>query len=179
MSAKSITVLAVIAVATLVACERESKPTAERNAGVVAFAGAGTSLDVGAGWKRIDNSPWPVCPPTLVSEHGMLRAILFAPDRSDLQKAASSLRATFDANADAIKNSYRQEEFTTESGLRGLHISYWQRSEDKGHVTETHSHNYLVTNLAGRVVSIGYLSTATRDSDAVHQMVRKSLKLQR
>ncbi len=172
--------LGLVAVATLlVACKRESKSFTEQSSGVVAFAGAGVSLDVGEGWKRIDASPGlPVCPPTLVGEHGMVRAMLFAPDRSDLQKAASGLRSTFDANAEAMRDSFRQEEFAAESGLRGLHVSYAQRSEKEGHVTEMHSHNYVVTNRAGRCVSISYLATVASDSDVVHQMIRKSLRLQ-
>src|SRR5947207_13838744 len=107
-----ITGLTLTAAATLlVACKRESKSFAEQSSGVVAFAGAGVSLDVGQGWKRIDMSPGlPICPPTLVGEHGMVRAMLFAPDRSDLQTAANSLRATFDANEEATKDAFRQEE---------------------------------------------------------------------
>jgi hypothetical protein len=172
--------LVLVAVATfLVACKPESKSSTAQSSGVVAFAGAGVSLDVGQGWQRIDVSPGPpICPPTLVSEHGMVRAMLFAPDRSDLQKAASSLRAMYDANAQSIKDSFRQEEFTTESGLYGLHLSYAQRSERDGRVTETHSHNYVVTNRESRCVSISYIATGTNDSETVHQMIRKSLKLQ-
>jgi hypothetical protein len=172
--------LALVAVATLlVACKRESKSFTEQSSGAVAFADAGVSLDVGEGWKRIDISPGPpVCPPTLVGEHGMVRAMLFAPDLSDLQKAAGGLRSTFDANAEAVKDSFREQEFAAESGLRGLHVSYAQRSEKEGRVTEMHSHNYIVTNRAGRCVSISYLATAARDSDVVHGMIRKSLRLQ-
>lgn len=171
--------LALVAVATLLAaCKREGKSFTEQTSGVVTFADAGVSLDVAEGWKRIDVSPGPpVCPPTLVSEHGMVRAMLFAPNHSDLQKAASSLRSVFDANVEAVKDSFRQEEFATESGVRGVHLSYAQRSEKDGHVTEMHSHNYIVMNRAGRCVSISYLAPAANDSDAVHQMVRKSLRL--
>jgi hypothetical protein len=172
--------LVLVAVATvLVACKRENKPFTEQSSGVVVFADAGVSLDVGGGWKRIDISPGPpVCSPTLVGEHGVVRAMLFAPDRSDLQRAASGLRSTFDANAEAVKDSFGQEEFAAESGVRGLHLSYAQRSEKDGHVTEMHSHNYIITNRAGRCLSISYLATAASDSDTVHQMIRKSLKLQ-
>ena len=175
-----ITGLVLVAVAILfVACKRDSKSVAEQDSGIVAFSGAGLSLDVGEGWKRMDISPGPpVCPPTLVGEHGMLRAMLFAPDRSDIAKAASGLRAIFDANAGAVKDSFRQEEFTTQSGLRGLHLSYTQRSEKEGHVTETHSHNYIVTNREGRCASISYIAPAASDSETVHQMIRRSLKLQ-
>jgi hypothetical protein len=176
MFSNHVTVLAVAAL--LVACKRESKSFIEQSPGVVAFAGAGVSLDVGQGWKRIEMSPGPpICPPTLVGEHGMIRAMLFAPDFSDLQKAAGSLRGRFDANAEAIKDSFRQEEFTAESGLRGLHLGYAQRSEKEGRVTEARSHNYIVTNRESRCVSISYIATAASDSETVHQMIRKSLRL--
>src|SRR5436190_11796305 len=89
--------LALVAVTTLLAgCKRESKSFTEQGSGVVTFADAGVSLDGGEVWKRIDISPGPpVCPPTLVGEHGMVRAMLFAPDRSDIQKATGSLRSAF------------------------------------------------------------------------------------
>ena len=175
-----IAVLALVAVATvLVACRTESKSFTERNSGVVVFADAGVALDVGEGWKRIDNSPGPqVCRPILLGEHGVVRVILFVPDRSDLLKAAGGLRATFDANAEAVRDSFQQEEFATESGLRGLHVWYVQRSEKEGQVIESHWHDYIVTNRAGRCVSVSYRATAADDSDIVHRMVRKSLRLQ-
>jgi len=171
--------VALSAVATFfVACTRESKPKAQ-TPGVVAFAGAGVSLKVGEGWTRIDMSPGlPICPPTLISKHGIVRAMLFASDRSDVPKAATSLRGAFDSNTEAVKDSFRQEEFTTESGLHGIHLSYAQRSPKSGDVIETRSHNYIITNRENRCVSISYIATATSDSDAVHQMVRKSLRLE-
>jgi len=169
-----------VGIATLLpACKRESKSSTEQSSGAVVFSDAGIALDVGDGWKRIDSNPGPpVCPPTLVSESGVIRAMLFAPDRSDLQKAASSVRSMFDSNSEAVRDSFRQEEFAAESGLRGLHVSYVQRSQKAEQTVEMHSHNYIVTNRAGRCVAISYLAPATRDSDAVHQIVRKTLKLQ-
>lgn len=169
--------LARVAVTTLVvACKRESNSFTEQGSGVVAFTDAGVSLDVGDGWRRANSSPAPpVCQPMLIGEHGILQAMLFAPDRSDVEKAASGLRATFDADARAVKDSFRQEEFTTQSGLRGIHVSYTQRHEQQGRVTETRNHNYIVTNRKGRCVSISYIALARGDSETVHQMVRKSL----
>jgi hypothetical protein len=171
--------LVLIALASLLlACKRESKSFTEQNSGVVVFVDAGVALDVGDGWKRIDISPGlPVCPPTLVGVHGMVRAMLFAPEVSDIEKAASGLRSAFDANVEAVRDSFRQEEFVAESGLRGLHVWYTQGSGKEGQAIEMHSHNYIVTNRTGRCVSISYLATATRDTEVVHQMVRKSLRL--
>jgi hypothetical protein len=104
--------------------------------------------------------------------------MLFVPDLSDLQKATAGLRSIFETNEGAVRDSFRQEEFEAQSGLRGLHVSYAHRSEKEGEVTEIHSHNYIVTNRAGRCVSISYVATVSTDSDAVHQMIRKSLRLQ-
>ena len=172
--------LVLFAVATiLVACKREGKLVAEQSSEAVVFADAGVALDVGEGWKRIDISPGPpVCPPTLVGEHGIVRAMLFAPDRSDLRQAASGLRSMFEANADAVKDSFEENEFAAESGLRGLHLSYTERSQSDGKMIEMHSHNYIVTNRVGRCVSISYITPATSDSGVVHQMIRKSLRVQ-
>lgn len=163
----------------LVACKREGKLAGEQASGPVVFADAGVALDVGEGWKRIDISPGPpVSPPTLVGERGMVRAMLFAPDRSDIRNAVSGLRSTFEADAEAVNGSFQEREFASESGLHGLHISYAQRSASDGTMIEMHSHNYVVTNRAGRLVSISYLAPAANDSEVVHQMIRKSLRLQ-
>jgi hypothetical protein len=172
--------LALVGVAiVLVACKRQSKSFTEQGSGTVVFPDAGVTLNVGDGWKRIDIGPGPpVCPPTLVSGHGMVRAMLFAPERSDLEKAASSLRSMFDGNPEAVRGSFRQGEFAADGGLRGLHVSYVQRSQKEGEVVEMHSHNYIVTNRVGRCVSISYLAPARSDSEVVHQIVRKSLRLQ-
>src|SRR5439155_9287986 len=86
----------------LMACKRENPQIASQDAGTVVFSEAGVSLDVGSGWRRIDMTPGPpVCTPTLVSEAGMVRAMLFAAELSDVQSAARSLRTASGSNADA------------------------------------------------------------------------------
>jgi hypothetical protein len=172
--------LALAGVATLlVACKPESKSFTQQSSGIVVFADSGVALEVGDGWKRIDINPGPpVCPPTLVSEHGMVRAMLFAPDSSDVEEATSNLRSMFDANAEAVKDSFREEDFAAESGLRGVHVTYVERPQKEGQAVEMHSHNYIITNQAGRCVSISYIAPADGDSGVVHQMIRKSLRLQ-
>jgi hypothetical protein len=161
------------------ACKRESKSFTAPSSGAVVFADAGVALDVGDDWRRIDNGPGPpVCRPILLGEHGTVRAMLFAPDISEIQNAADSLRSKFDANAETVRDSFRQEAFSAESGLAGLHVSYIQRLAKMGQEIEMHSHDYIVTNRAGRLVSVSYVATAADDSYVVHQMVRKSLRLQ-
>jgi hypothetical protein len=172
--------LVVVALSTfLVACNRQSTQIIEQGSGVVAFPDAGVSLEVGEGWNRIDISPGPpICPPTLVGKHGIVRATLFAPDRSDLEKAASGVRAVYDADAEAVKVWFREEEFTTDSGLHGLYVASARQYEKEGRVVEARSHDYIVLNRDSRCVSINYIAEAATDSDVVHQMIRKSLRLQ-
>ena len=175
-------ILAIAIVAILVfvvACGRKSAGSVTQPSGEVVFPRAGIALVVGDGWQRIDlDAGEPVCPPTLVSSAGMLRGMIFDANRPDPQTAATKLRASFEANPDADKDSFRQEDFSTQSGLAGVHLSYSSRSQKDGKVTEMHSHNYIVKNKEGRCVAISYLAPARADADAVHQMIRGTLKLQ-
>src|SRR5262249_13805766 len=98
-------------------------------------------------------------------------------NRPDPQTAAIKLRASFEASPDADKASFRLEDFTTESGLTGVHLSYTARHQKNGVVTEMRSHNYIVKNKEGRCVAISYTAPASAEADSVNQMIRKTLKL--
>jgi hypothetical protein len=172
-----IVIVGILILAT--ACGRKSAPTVVQQPGEVVFARAGISLLVGEGWRRIDLDPGvPVCPPTLVSGAGMVRAMIFDANRPDPQTAAARLQASFEENADADKTSFRQEDFKTESGLAGVHLSHTARQQKGGTVTEIRSHNYIVKNQEGRCVAISYTASAQGETDSVCQMVCKTLKLQ-
>jgi hypothetical protein len=174
----SIFVIFLLAI-SLTACKRDGSGAVSQGAGNVLFPDAGVSIDVGDGWKRIDISPGPpVCPPTLVGSAGVVRAMLFAPHVTDMQAATKAVRAMFDHNPDAVKDSYHQEPFTTDSGLHGQHAFYSDRTEKDGNITELRSHNFIVQRADGRCVSISYLATAQSESDALEQMIEKSLRLQ-
>jgi hypothetical protein len=176
MNFAMVTALLVVIVST--GCKRESAQAGAEDAGTVVFSDAGVSLDIGPGWQRINMSPGPpVCTPTLVSGAGMIRAMLFAPDRSEVHTAASSLKTAFEANTEAVRDSFRQEDFTTPGGLQGVHLSYTTKSEKDGNVTQIQSHNYIVKNQATRCVSISYIVPLEKDSESVHQMIRKTLSL--
>lgn len=108
----------------------------------------------------------------------MVQVLVLPPDRSDPQVAVTGLRAAFDANPKAVKDSFKQEQFTTESGLQGVRVSYSQQSEKDGRATESRSYNYIVRNRESRGVGVNYIATAQSDSDAVHLMIRKTLRLQ-
>ncbi len=165
--------------ALLAACKRQSSTVAAPSPDRVAFAGAGVSLEAGADWKRIVIGAGPLgCPPALVGEHGLVRAMLLDADLTDIQAAAARMQAAFERNPEAIQDSFRREEFATGSGLKGLHLSYTSRNSENGSVTEVRSHNYIVQNRAGRCVSISHIAATQADVDFVAQMVQKTLSLQ-
>lgn len=175
-----IPIVTIIAIAAIfVGCKLKSADTLGQVAGIVVFPEAGVSLDVGDGWQRIDISPGlPICPPTLVGSHGMVRAMLFAPGISDLEAATNEVRSMFDGDSNAVKDSYHQDGFTTDSGLQGQHILYSTKTTTNGRMTESRSHSFIVQRQDGHFVAISYITVAGSDSDAVHQMIQKSLRLQ-
>lgn len=162
--------------AVMVGCGRKSRHIIEQPAGVVGFPRAGISLTIGEGWQRVDLDPGiPVCPPTLIGTNGMVQAMIFDANRPDPKAASSKLRASFESNSDSVKDSFLEEDFVTESGLKGVHLSYKSRSEKDG--AEMRSHNYIVQNREGRCVAISYITSKRVESDAVHEMIRKTLKV--
>jgi hypothetical protein len=172
-------IFAFIALAGIfVACKRENTGFTSQEPGIVVFPEAGVSLAVGPGWKRIDISAGPpVCPPTLVGEPGIVRAMLFGPTITDMQAATNAVHSMFDGDADAVKDSFHQEAFTTDSGARGQHISYILHTKKNGTLTDARSDRYIVQRKDGRCVAISHIAINETDSEVVHQIVQKSLKL--
>jgi hypothetical protein len=140
------------------------------------------SLVPGDGWKQIGRgsfagaAPPGVCLPTLAGKGGLIQVLLLPPDRSEPQTAAVGVRAAFDANPKSVKDSFRQESITVESGAQVIYISYSQQPE--GETPEGRSHNYIVKNREGRGVAINYITNARTDSDAVHKMIRQTLRVE-
>jgi hypothetical protein len=179
MSNKIILLPAILVSALFASCSKESALSQGQEVGIVAFEGTGISIEPGSGWKKIESTPGPpVCAPTLVGSAGIIRGLLFAPGRSDVKSAAAGLRAAFESNPTSVKESYREEEVVTQNGEHVLHVSYVDKSEKEGKTTESHSHNYILTIHASRCVSVSYIATAGSDSEGVHQMIRKTLKVQ-
>src|SRR5262249_18548687 len=153
----------------------EAPPVAQPPGDVV-FPRAGIVLTVGPNWKRVDHDPGaPICPPTLIGESSQIRAILFDADRSDPEVAANVISATLQAAPRASKEAFQREEFTGESGLKGIHLWYESRLEKDA--PETRTHNYIFKNREGRCVSVSYIVPSKAESEAVLEMIRKTLKL--
>jgi hypothetical protein len=106
----------------------------------------------------------------------LIQVLLLPPDRSDPQTAAAGVRSAFDANPKSIKDSFRQESITVQSGAQVIYVAYGQQPE--GDTPEGRSHNYIVKNREGRGVAINYVTNARKDSDAVRKMIRQTLRLE-
>jgi hypothetical protein len=173
-------VVTALAVITITHYTLKTSPKASQQPpGPVFFPAAGVSLDVGTGWQRHDSKPGSnFCPPLLVSSGGMIYVTLFAADHSGIEIAADELRTNFNNNPLATKDTFKQEKFTAESGLQGLHVSYNAKSQKDGHLTDALIHDYVVKNLEGRCVSVNFIGIIGSESDAIHQKLMNSLRLQ-
>lgn len=87
------------------------------------------------------------------------------------------MRKPFDNDPNTIKDSFKEKEITTDSGLHIIRVSFNQAYFVGGKFMETRQHNYIVTNAQGRFVLICYGAIAKSESEAVHQMIRKTLQL--
>lgn len=163
----------------LVGCQRQGGDGTTTSSDVVVFEGAGVSLVPGANWKQIGKgsfagaAPAGVCLPTLAGPAGLIQVLLLPPDRSEPRTAAAGLRTAFDANPKSIKDSFRQESITVASGAEVIYVT----SREQSNSGEARSHNYIVKNRAGRGVAINYIANERVDSEAVHEMIRKTLKV--
>jgi len=79
---------------------------------------------------------------------------------------------------DVINGSFKQEEFTTDSGLKGMHVSYDLKLKAGGRSIPARNHIYIVNNRKGACVGIGYTTLVEKDTEGVHQMIRQTLRLQ-
>src|SRR2546425_457128 len=87
----------------------------------VDFKPALVSVDPGGGWKRLDiPAAPPACSPRLMSKLGMINALMLDHEITDIKKAADKLQASFASTGRAVPDSFKQGDFTTDSGLNGI-----------------------------------------------------------
>jgi hypothetical protein len=143
----------------------------------VAFKPALMSVDLGEGWARL-NIPAipPVCSPSLAGKGGMINALLLEDD-TDINKAADELRTAFSKTGRAIPDSFKQENFSTDTGLPGIHISYTGRSKADG-PPDMRSHSFVTHNMLGKCVAISYITSPEKESPAVLEAIQKTLRVE-
>ena len=144
----------------------------------VTFKPALVSIDPGAGWRSFDvPAQPPVCSPRLMSSMGMINAVVLDSEESDLKKAADRFQTSFASTGKAIPDSFKQEDFTTDSGLRGIHLSYTGQSA-KSATPDMRSHSFITQARPGRYVSISYITSPDVESPAVLEAIRKTLRVE-
>jgi hypothetical protein len=143
----------------------------------VTFSPANVSIDPGDGWKvLITAANPPVCSPRLVRSEGMINALLME-EETDPREAANKLQARFSQNAKAVPDSFKQEDFTSDSGLTGVHLSYTGGTADSL-IPDTRSHNFITKNMLGKCVSISYITSVSNESPAVIEAIRKTVRVE-
>ncbi len=153
--------------------------------GEVVFTGSGVSLDPGPNWEQhYTGSPSIVrCEPTLVGVGEFNGGFIWGDvhplgtNVPNLESAVGRLRGGFAKNSKAINGSFKEEEFTTDSGLHGICASFTQADGSGANLYQTRHFDYLVTNAQGRCVDIHYMAVAGKESGAIHRMIRQTLRL--
>jgi hypothetical protein len=144
----------------------------------VTFSPANMSIDPGKGWKvvKIRAMP-PVCTPRLLSKFGMINAMVLDEDFTEAKAAAEKLQANLVASGAAPANEFNQQEFTTATGLAGVHFSYTSKST-KSDTAGVVSHHFITRNMLGRCVSISFITSTDVESAAVLESIRKTLRVE-
>jgi len=144
----------------------------------VAFSPANMSIDPGKGWKAVQIPvTLAVCSPRLVSKAGMINAVLLDEDLTEVKAAAAKLQANLVAAGKAPAEAFKQEEFTTATGLAGVHVSYTGKSS-KSDSPDVRSHHFITRNMLGRCVSISYITSSDVESAAVLESIGKTLRVE-
>lgn len=144
----------------------------------VTFKPALISIDPGEGWKLVETPATPpTCTPALVGQAGLINAVMLEGEVADAKQMADKVQAMFVANSKAVPDSFKQENFTTDSGLNGVHLSYSAKGA-KGGASDTRSHSFITRNGSRRYISISYITSPDAESAAVLEAIRKTLQVE-
>jgi hypothetical protein len=103
--------------------------------------------------------------------------------RAELDSLRQS-RSQFQTNSRAIPSSWREEPFASDSGVQGTRLSFIERHSSfnprlGGTITITQAvHQYFLTNAQQRGVRLQYFTVTESPSDAVREMIEKTLRLE-
>jgi len=143
----------------------------------VTFSPANMSIDPGKGWKQLKiPATSAVCSPRLVSKSGMINALVLNEDLTDAKAAAEKLQTSLVTAGKATADAFQQQEFTTESGLPGVHFSYTGKSANSE--TLLTSHQFITRNMHGRCISISYITSSEQESSALIAAIMKTLRVE-
>src|SRR5882672_6041568 len=144
----------------------------------VTFSPANMSINPGKGWKEVKvPATLAVCSPRLINKSGMINALLLDEDLTEVKAAAEKLQASLVTAGKAPADGFKQEEFTTATGLAGVHLSYTGKSS-KSAAPDVRSHHFITRNMHGRCVSISYMTSPSVESASVLESIRKTLRVE-
>lgn len=144
----------------------------------VTFRYANLSIDVGKGWKVVKTrSEPPVCSPLMLSPAGMINAMLLDSEVTDIKDATDRLQSSLATAAKMTDDKFKQESFTTESGLPGIHLSYTAKGENAGD-PDVRSHKFVTHNMLSRCVAISYITSPEHEGQGVIENIEKTLRVE-
>lgn len=143
----------------------------------VTFSPANMSIDPGKGWKEVKiPATAAVCSPRLINKSGMINALVLNEELTDAKAAAEKLQASLVSAGKSPADAFQQQEFTTESGLPGVHFSYTGKSSQSD--TDVRSHHFITRNMRGRCISISYITSPEKESSALIAAIIKTLRVE-
>lgn len=144
----------------------------------VTFSPANMSIDPGKGWKEVKiQATSAVCSPRLVNKSGMINALVLNEELTDAKAAAEKLQASLVAAGKASADGFQQQEFTTESGLPGVHFSYTGKSSTS-ETPAVRSHHFITRNMRGRCISISYITSPEQESSTLISAIIRTLRVE-
>lgn len=164
----------------IAACDKP-KPVASAGPGVVQFAGSGFSLEPGAGWIRVNTRqlnkglPQTICQPALTTKGGTIQVAQLG-DRITEKDAIAQVQTAFEADELAIKGTEVQQDFETETGVRGKIIRYSRHIAPDPARVLNYLTQYVVRTRGGRWISIGALTDSPEQAAEVEAMVKRTLR---
>jgi len=144
----------------------------------VTFSPANMSIDPGKAWQEVKVPATSVtCSPRLVSKAGMIGALLLDEDLIEVKAAAEKLEANLVAAGKVPADGFKQDEFTTASGLAGVHFYYTGKSSNSD-TPDVRSHHFITRNMRGRCVSISYITPPELESTEVIAAITRTLRVE-
>jgi len=143
----------------------------------VTFSPANMSIDPGKGWTEVKiPATLPVCSPRLVNKSGMINALLLEEDITEVRAAAQKLQASLVTAGKAPAEGINQEDFTTASGLAGVHFSYTGKSAKSD--ADVRSHHFISRNMHSRCVDVSYITSPEMESSELIGAITKTLRVE-
>ncbi len=144
----------------------------------ITFSPANMSIDPGKGWQEVKvPATLAVCCHRLISKSGMINALLLDEELAEFKPAAEKLKANLVAAGNAPADGFKQEEFTTASGLAGVHFSYTGKSSISD-TPDVRSHHFITHNMRGRCISISYITSPELESSEIIAAITKTLRVE-